>query len=61
MNDKNVSTEEVHAQPDSRQDQQQEQDAKSGRAVIWMYAIGIVVGLPLIYQLAKFVLARTAM
>ncbi len=61
MNDHNKNTDESSADMSANRSETRGQDEKSGRALVWMYAIAIVVGLPLIYQLAKFVLARTTM
>lgn len=61
MNNQNKPAGESPTEPEPNRIEARNQDEKSGRALVWMYAIGIVVGLPLIYQLAKFVLARTTM
>jgi len=61
MNDQNKSADKSQKNALAGRPETRGQDEKSGRALVWMYAIAIVVGLPLIYQLAKFVLARTTM
>lgn len=36
-------------------------EEKSGRVVVWVFVVAVIIGIPMIYQLAKYVLANTMM